>query len=399
MLLILEQGGRMETDFDRSVNRKGTSSIKWDELKIKFGREDLLPFWVADMDFSVPECLIKALRKRCRHPVFGYSFRSDAYYQSICSWYATRHHWQISREWILSTPGVVPALSLAVRAYTEIGDKVLVQTPVYDPFFAAIRDNERCLITSPLILQNNRYQMDFSDLERKFRQGVRLMLFCSPHNPVGRVWQRDELEQLLALCRQYGVLLVSDEIHSDLVFRPCLHFPVARIAGDNQAWIILNSPSKSFNVAGLCTGYAIIADPVLRSAYEKELGKSGLLIGNIFGMEALTAAYQGGEKWLESLLIYLQGNYRYIVDFLCSEIPQIVPVQLEGTYLLWLDCRQLPLSPDELTEFFVNKAGLGLTPGQQYGEEGKGFMRFNFGCPRSLIEKALLSLKKAVHSL
>ncbi|MBN1949312.1 MAG: PatB family C-S lyase, partial [Candidatus Cloacimonetes bacterium] len=315
----------MEIDFDRIIDRKGTSCIKWDDLKTKFGREDLLPFWVADMDFPVPECIAKALVQRSHHPVFGYTFRSDTYYQSICSWYETRHNWQISRDWILNTPGVVPALSLAVKAFTEKGDKILVQPPVYDPFFAVIRSNERSLTVSPLILQDNRYQMDFADLEHKFRQGVRLMLFCSPHNPVGRVWQKAELEQLLALCREYGVRLISDEIHSDLVFRPCRHLPVAEIAGNYVDWIILNAPSKSFNIAGLCTGYAIIPDPELRRTYEKELEKSGLIIGNIFGIEALTAAYEEGQEWLERLLLYLQDNYRYIVDFLSREIPRIVP--------------------------------------------------------------------------
>ena len=382
-------------DFNKTINRKNTNCFKWDDLKSKFGRNDLIPMWVADMDFRAAKPLLDEFKKRCRHGVFGYSFHPESYYQSIINWMQHRHNWQIERNWIVNTPGIVPALNFAIQSYTDPGDRILIQTPVYDPFFQGIISNGRKVVTSPLKIVLNHYEMDFVDLETKLKQDIKIMILCSPHNPVGRVWTRQELINLSELCIKNNVILIADEIHSDLIFSKYEHIPVASISEDiGLRTIVLNAPSKTFNIAGLITAYAIIPKAELRDKFNEFLTRNHLLMGNIFGNIALQTVYERGESWLEQLLIYLEENYEYLCDFFANQTPKIKPLRMEGTYLAWLDFRDFELSNFELEKLVIHKAKVGLNPGVQYGKNGSGFMRMNFGCPRSILKKALARLKK-----
>ncbi|MBN2460038.1 MAG: PatB family C-S lyase [Candidatus Cloacimonetes bacterium] len=390
----------MKYDFDNSPGRGGTNCYKWDFLFQKFGDEDLLPLWVADMDLVTARPIVTALCQRAQHGIYGYSFRPDSYYQAIKGWYERRHAWEISTDWIVDSPGVVPAINFALQAYTSPGDRILVQTPVYDPFFEAVVSNNRILLKSSLILENNHYRIDFDDMKQKLSQDVKVLIFCSPHNPVGRVWRKSELLHLLALCVEHQVLVLSDEIHSDIIFPEFRHIPLASLAGSYQKNIItFNAPSKTFNVAGLMNSYVLIPDSDLREGFRNILVQNHLLEGNIFGMIALEAAYTSGEEWLNQLIGYLESNYAFLCDFIETEIPFLRVIEMEGTYLAWLDFRALGFSDTELAEIIVKKARIALTRGSQYGKEGEGFMRLNFACPRYFLETVLLRLKKVLQEI
>ena len=382
----------MSYNFDEAINRSHTNCYKWDFLQDKFNSSDLLPLWVADMDFPIAEEIQLALQERLKHPVYGYSFRSDVYYNSFIKWMKNRFHFSINREDIIDNPGVVPALNIAIQTFTKIGDKILIQTPIYPPFIESVNLNKRSLVISELINQDCYYTMNFDDIEAKFRTGVKMMLLCSPHNPVGRVWQSNELKQLLYLANKYHVMIVSDEIHADLVFKP--HTPMLTLPDSEEKVIILTSPGKTFNIAGICGSFAIIKNKKIRNEFENSLQNLHLFLGNIFGMVAMEAAYCYGDKWLSEVLHYLQANYKFLRNFLDQTFPEVQVTILEGTYLSWLDFKQLGFTHNELVNRLINHCKVGLNSGTDFGKIGNGFMRLNFACSRSTLEKALNRIVK-----
>lgn len=385
----------MQYDFDRVIERRGTDSIKW-----KIFADDVLPMWVADMDFESPPQVIEALVQRAQQGVFGYPERPAAYYEAMIDWMRARHGWDIKREWLAHSPGVVTALNLAVNAFTQPGDKIIVQPPVYFPFFPIIRNNGRQVVFNPLCNENGYYRMDLADLEKHIDSRTKAVLLCSPHNPVGRVWTKEELDALAEICVRKNVLIFSDEIHSDLVLDGHKHTPVATLAPEiADITVTLIAPSKTFNIPGLFTSALIISNPKLHTQFNHMLENMSLNHSNIFGMVGLEAAYRHGAEWLDQLLEYLQGNVDYTLEFFKEHIPQIKVTCPEGTYLLWLDCRDLGLDHDALRDLFLKNAKVGLNEGHTFGPGGEGFMRMNIGCPRSVVQKGLERIERAVNSL
>ncbi len=383
-------------DFDTPVSRLGSHSVKYDLRRARFGREDVLPLWVADMDFAAPPCVQQALAERAAHPIYGYTLADAGVYQAIMDWQWRRHGWRVEKEWITLLPGVVPGLDLCVRAFTEPGQAVVVQAPVYNPIFEGSERNGRRVVRNPLLWTEGRHAMDFARLDAALTDDARLFVLCNPHNPGGRVWRREELERLGEICARHDLIIVSDEIHADLVFPGNRHLPIAALSPDLAArTLTLNSPGKTFNIAGLNTAYAIIPDPGLRARLHTAVHQLHLEGPNLFGLTALKAAYREGEAWLAELLQYLKGN----IDLACGHIDQRLPrVKCgapESTFLLWLDCRGLDLDDAALRQRLVD-AGLGLSPGTQFGPEGSGFMRLNVGLPRSELASALQRLEDAL---
>ncbi|BDY12509.1 MalY/PatB family protein [Hydrogenimonas cancrithermarum] len=382
-------------NFDRIIDRAGTYSVKYDEREAKFGTDDLLPLWVADMDLPSPECVVQALQRRAGHPIYGYTVYPDRFFEAIVRWMRQRHGWKIQRETIIPIPGVVPALDFLVTALTEPDDAILIQPPVYHPFFRLAKNHGRRSLENRLRFENGRYEIDFDDFRKKAKE-AKLFILCSPHNPVGRVWRHEELETMVHICLEEKCLIVSDEIHADIVYAGNRHIPTASLSPEvADITITLNAPSKTFNIAGLNTAYAIISNDSLRRRFETELRRYDLTMGNLFGVEALMAAYEGGETWLEALLAYLQGNIDFVTGFLAREMPAIRPISPEATYLMWLDCQALGMDDERLEKFFVEKAKLGLNTGLSFGSGGSGFMRLNIGCPRPILEEAMGRLKEA----
>lgn len=388
-------------DFDEIIDRTQTDSAKWSVNERRFGKKDVLSMWVADMDFRSPEPVIQALVERAAQGVFGYPIRPDGYYLAVIDWLKKHQGWETNRSWQITTPGVVTGLIAALLAFTQPGDKVIIQPPVYYPFFKIVLNNGRQVVENTLIENNGYYSIDFDTLEQQLSDPrVRIMLFCSPHNPVGRVWSREELTRLGELCLRYEVLLVSDEIHSDLVFSWARHTPAANISPETeQNTISLFAPSKTFNLAGLETSVTIIPNPILRARYNQVIENLKIGGNNIFGMLALEVAYREGEEWLSQLLEYLEGNMCFLESYFLENIPQIRVRRPEGTFLTWLDCRSLDLSGQELKKFMIDKADLGLSEGVAFGNTGEGFMRLNAGCPRAVLKKGLKQLERAVNSL
>lgn len=384
--------------FDERIDRKNTDSLKWDYCKQRFGRADILPMWVADMDFKSPDPIVEAIIRRAEHGVFGYTEISERLTNAFAGWLKKRHNWQIDNRWVVHSPGVVTSVNTAILAFTKPGDRVLMQTPIYYPFYSSIRDNDRELVVNPLRNNDGYYDIDFEDLDKKLAGNVRLMILCSPHNPIGRVWKLHELEGVLRLCRKYDVILVSDEIHSDLVFKGHKHIPVASLSEEAlKSCVTLFSPTKTFNIAGLSVSFAVIPDAELKKRFKSTLNKNGAGMPNIFGLEAAAAAYTNCEEWLDKLLTYLEDNLDMMVNYFQNNIPQIKVIRPEATYLAWLDCTELPVPAEKLKEFFVNKAGVGLNDGITFGEEGHGFQRLNFACSRSVLEEGLERIKNAVN--
>lgn len=386
-------------NFDLAIDRTCTNCQKWDNVPTVFGVPDALPMWVADMDFAAPPAVVEALHKRVEHGVFGYTFPTESYRGAIADWMKNRHSWTIQQEWIQFCPGVVPALSLIVDAFTEPGDQVVIQTPVYPPFYRVVQEHGRELIHNPLRLsEDGDYSMDFEDLENSFSTGnVKMIILCSPHNPVGRVWSKEELERLASLCQQYDVLVVSDEIHADLVFEQGGHTPFAALSEDAEGRsIICTAPSKTFNIAGLNTANMIIPNAQLRSKFRKILNRYS--IGSItpMGAAATEAAYREGEPWLDELLVYIRGNMELVRNYAQEHLPELKVFMPEATYLLWIDFRQMGLSHEELTRFLVHEAKLGLNSGASFGKDGEGFMRMNLACTRATVQEALSRLHQAI---
>lgn len=383
-------------DFDAIIERRHTNSVKWDTN----GNENILPMWVADMDFAAPPPVVEAIKKRAESGIFGYTFAPESYHEAVGEWLRKRHNMEVKAEWIKFGPGVVPALNMLIRAYTEPGDKVIIQKPVYYPFFSAIENNHRQIADNPLKFADGQYSMDFDDLESKAKDPqAKVLLLCSPHNPVGRVWTRAELTTLGDICLRNGVIVIADEIHQDLIYRGHRHTVFATI---NEAFaqnsVTCTAPSKTFNLAGLQTSSIIIPNERLRALYAAVLESNSLTRPNIFGMVALEAAYRYGEEWLEQLLDYLQGNRDYLMDFVAQKMPQIKVIKPQGTYLAWMDFRELGFRGKALENFMLNKANLWLDEGYIFGNAGDGFERINIACPRATLAKALNQLNSAVFS-
>lgn len=386
----------MKYDFDEPVPRRGTNSYKWDTVK----DEDVLPMWVADMDFRTAPAIVGALQKRVEHGIFGYTKVPPAYYEAVVNWFRRRHAWLIEKEWIVYTTGVVPAISAIVKALTVPGDRVLVQTPVYNCFFSSIRNNGCEVVANPLIYANGTYRIDYDDLERKAADPkVRLLLFCNPHNPVGRVWTRQELRRIGEICIRNRVLVVADEIHCELVFSGHVYIPFASISEDfREHSVTCISPSKAFNLAGLQIANIVAADTDVRMKIDKAININEVCDVNPFGVEALIAAYNRGEDWLEELKHYLSVNYNYLRAYFDEYLPEFPVVMLEGTYLVWVDCRGLGLSSREITDILLEKEKIRVNPGSLYGEAGEGFIRLNIACPREKLIEGLNRLKRGLKS-
>lgn len=370
----------MKYDFDKRISRRGTDSYKWDSAE----SDHVLPMWVADMDFRTAPAIVDALRRRVEHGIFGYTRVPDSYYEAVTGWFAQRHGWKMDREWIIYTSGVVPAISAVIKALTVPGDKVLVLTPVYNCFFSSIRNNGCETVSSPLVLADNTYTIDYADLERKAADSkVKVLLLCNPHNPVGRVWKREELVRIGEICIRHGVTVVSDEIHCELVFPGHRYTPFASVSEDFlRHSVTCISPSKAFNIAGLQIANIICADADRRIKIDRAINDNEVCDVNPFGVIATQAAYNEGEEWLNQLIEYLHGNYLYMREFCRKHLPEFPIMVLEGTYLVWMDCRKLCISSEELERRLLSEAGLWLNAGTMYGAEGEGFMRWNIACPR-----------------
>ena len=386
----------MKYSFDEIIDREGTACVKWDLRDKVFGNPDVLPMWVADMDFKTPGFITDAIIQRASHAVYGYSFRTEGYYSSIINWMQVHHGWTIERDWILFSPGVVPLLYMATLAFTNPGDKVLIQTPVYQPFYDAVQKNDRQLVYNPLILKENRYEIDFEDLDLKL-EGTKMMILSNPHNPVGRVWTKDELLKIGQLCLKHNVLIISDEIHCDLVFNAYKHIPTANLSpGIAAITLTCLASSKTFNTAGLSTSHVVISNPELRTKLDKVIQSVHVDSGNLFGAIASEAAYTHGAEWHQQLIDYLEGNVNLVRSFLLEKTPMVKLIEPEATYLLWLDFREMGLSQSELVKLLIDKAGLGLNDGIIFGKEGTGFMRINVGCPRSMLLDGLQRLERVM---
>jgi cysteine-S-conjugate beta-lyase len=385
----------MDNEFDRVIPRNGTFSLKYDGRMDAFGRNNVLPLWVADMDFAVPVAVKEALMARAAHPIYGYTVYPESLYEALINWLHKRHAWPVKRDWIVMCPGVVPTLHAAILALSLPDDAVIVQPPVYAPFLAAPEIVGRRLMSNPLKFEDGRYRFDLDHFEQCAAEGARLLLLCSPHNPVGRVWQADELQALLEICQRYDITVVSDEIHADLIYPGRHHTPLARLSDGAVKIVTAVAPSKTFNIPGLGLSALIVSDEKDRAAIAKAFGTLHVGAANPFSIVAFEAAYREGAPWLDGLLDYLEATCRFVRTFLQQHLPQIKLIEPEGTFLLWLDCRAMKLSDEQLKEFFVQDAGVGLSPGIIFGEQGSGFMRLNIGTPRSVIAQALENIARA----
>ncbi len=390
----------MKYNFNNVIERRKTNSAKWDAVERLYGDKDVLPMWVADMDFQTPPKVIEALKKQAEHGIFGYTYKPPSYYQPFLDWMERRHGWKIKPGWLTYSPGVVTALNICVLALTQPGDKVILQPPVYYPFFRVVLNNGRQVVNNPLKLKNGRYFMDFDDLEKRAGSRTRVMIISSPHNPVGRSWEKEELARLGEFCLKKDIVLISDEVHSDLIYPGHKHIPTASISDELALkTITCVAPSKTFNLAGLKTSVIIIPNPKLRRRFNIMLSNLGIGMDNSFGLVAFESAYRYGEDWLEELLEYLNQNLEYALKYFGGKIPAIKVIKPEATYLLWLDCRELGFDDEGLKEFMTRKAKVGLDDGPPFGPGGQGFQRMNIACPRATLEEGLKRIEKAVRDL
>lgn len=386
----------MRPDFDQIIPRRHTDSVKFDDLAARYGQADLLPMWVADMDFRVPGCVTAALQRLVDHGIYGYHLKSPRLLQAIVDWWGRRHGYAVEPADIFFSPGVVPAVSHLVQALTAPGDGVLIQPPVYHPFAWAVRANGRRLLENRLLERDGVYTLDFDDLEAKARQ-ARLLILCNPHNPVGRVWRREELARIAEICLRHRLLILSDEIHNDLILPPHRHLPIAALSPEvDRITVTAHAASKTFNIASLSTAYLLIRDPGLRERFRRVSDPLHVDALNPFGLEATAAAFREGEPWLTALLDYLGGNDRFLREYLAARLPRVTASPLEGTYLAWLDFRKYGLAPQALRACMIEKAGLALNDGPIFGPGGEGFQRMNLACPRQLLGQALDRLRGAL---
>jgi len=388
----------MQYNFDEIINRENTNCVKYDLRKEYFGNAEVMPLWVADMDFATPDFIREAIISRAEHPVYGYTIRKDEFFNSIINWMQKRHSWEVKKDWISFSPGIVPALNLAVLGYSSPGDKVLLQPPVYFPFFRAVKDHDREIIENVLVNSDRGYRIDWEDFGRKCSEAD-IFMFCHPHNPVSRCWTKEELTEIVRICKKNDVLILSDEIHSDLIMPGYRHIPLLEIEGAADITVAMYAPSKTFNLAGLSTSFLVCPDKQIKQKFDSMVDKMHIGMGNLFGNVALTAAYDHGEDWLEQLIKYLKANFDFMKEFISKRIPEIKITDLESTYLVWLDCSAFGLTDKELQKFMIFDAGLGLNHGPVFGKGGEGFQRINIATPRTNLETALVKLEKAVKSL
>lgn len=386
-------------NFDEIIDRHHTDAIKIERCKALFGTEDVLPLWVADMDFRTPDFILESIQKRCEHPILGYSKLPKGFIPALTNWIKELHQWEVKREWVGFLPGIVSGIAFAVETFSEVGDEIIIQPPVYYPFIDVVNKNNRQLICNQLKEVNGKFEMDFGDLEKKITTKTRMFILCNPHNPGGRAWDKETLNRLSEICFKNNIVVISDEIHSDLVLHGKKHIPFASIS-ENAANISLTymAPTKTFNMPGLVSSSYIIPNAELRSKFVNYLEKTEQTGGNIFAYVATQAAYENGREWRKQMLEYVQGNIDFVVGFLKQNIPQVKPMIPEATYLIWLDCKDLRMETDDLQSFFVHKAGLGLNKGTIFGAGGEYHLRLNSACPRSILEKAMTQLFKAVNS-
>jgi len=383
--------------FSELHDRKNTRSVKWDMLEPVFQTTDVLPMWVADMDFKAPDAVNNALIKRAEHGIYGYTIIDEDVEAAIINWLERRHDWKIDQKWLTFSPGVVTSLHMAIQAFTEPNDKVLIQTPVYGPFYNVIESHEREVVRNELVYKENYYSIDFLDFEEKLKTGVKVFVLCSPHNPVGRVWKKEELEEMARLCLKYNVLIISDEIHADLVLPGNKHIPIASLSEEiAENTITAMAPSKTFNLAGLQASFMITKNKDIRWKLKKFLGNQGFHMLNTMGNAAIEAAYNQGEEWLDELLTVIDNNKNYVMNMFAKNTPELRVIDAEGTYLLWIDCSGLNMDNKELKKFMIQKAKVGLNAGIEYGEEGDQFMRMNVGSPKSMVEEGVKRIIDAV---
>ncbi len=385
-------------NFDQIIDRKGTNALKTDVLKERFGREDLIPLWVADMDFLSPPAITEAIIERAKHGIFGYTCPCQGYYDSIINWLDKSHGWQVKQEWLGFIPGIVKGIAFVLDCFSDKDASVIIQPPVYHPFRIIPTLHHRKIVNNNLVLKAGHYKMDFDDLKKKIDPSSKILILCNPHNPGGRVWTKEELTDLAEICYDNNILVISDEIHSDLVYKGHKHVPFASVSDKAaQNSITFMAPSKTFNIAGIVSSFSVIPNEDIRTKFHNYLEKSELNEGHLFAYIAAWAAYEKGGEWLDEAKNYLWGNIQLVDNFLKENIPSIKAMIPEASFLVWLDCRELKLSQKELVSLFINEAHLALNDGSMFGPGGEGFMRMNIGSPRSIIEKALINLKRAIN--
>lgn len=390
----------MNPNFDETPKREGTDCVKYDLRKEIFGTDEVIPMWVADMDFKTPDFIVDALNVRISHEIFGYSFRPEIYFSSIIKWLQFQHNWPVTKDWICFSPGIVPALNFCTLAFSKPGDSIIIQPPVYFPFFSAVKSHDRNLVLNPLLEKNGEWHMDLIGLKKCIVKNTRMIFLCNPHNPLGKVWLEEELIELANICIQNKILIISDEIHSDLIMPGKKHHPMATLGTEiEDNTITCIAPSKTFNLAGLSTSSVIISNPDYRAAFNKIVGDLHVGNGNIFGTIASIAAYSNGHKWLNELRQYLKKNLDFVINYFNKRITLIKPLMPDATYMIWLDCRALKMNTKELHEFFITRAGVGMNEGSTFGPGGEGYMRMNIACPLSQVKVALEKIEKAVNSL
>ncbi len=388
----------MRYDFDHVISRYNTNSVKWDKTEKLFGDKDILPMWIADMDFACPKPVVDAVKERAEHGIFGYTSRSQDYFMAFIDWVERRHNWSIKKQWIRCTPGIMTALSIAIQSFTNERDKIIIQTPVYTPFTKVIEKNNRELVLNPLKLENEKYEMDYENLERMVvTLDVKMIILCNPHNPVGRVWSKEELMKLGQICMENNVLVISDEAHMDIVHKGSTHTPFVSISeefADNS--ITCTAPSKTFNLAGVQMANNIIPNKELRNTFTNMIDRLYLGLSNTFGVTAVENAYKYGEEWFDQFLDYLEGNLTFLTEFIETNLKEIKVIPSEGTYLVWLDCRELGMDAKALEDFLQQEAKIAFDEGYTFGEGGEGFTRVNIACPRHVLEEGLRRIEKAV---
>ncbi|MFX1379268.1 MAG: MalY/PatB family protein [Promethearchaeota archaeon] len=393
----------MNYDFNRIIDRSQTNSVKWNThfLKEKYGTDDILPLWVADMDFQCPQPVIDALKKRVDQEIFGYCwYKIPTYLDAVSNWMKRKHSWEIDNEWIILSPGIVPAIYMLIQTFTNVGEKIIVQSPVYYPFFSAVKNNGRILLTNQLNYENKRYTFDFDDFEAKAKDPLtKLLILCSPHNPVGRVWTEKELRKLGDICLENDILIISDEIHHDLILSGHKHTLFSTISKDfEKNTIMCTAPSKTFNTAGLKTSNIIIPDDKQRESFLNTISKrNSVMSPNVFGIVALVAAYNEGEDWLNQVMKYIKDNFQFLKEYVHENLPNVDFIDPEGTYLAWLDFNNLGLDAENLSNLMINKAKVALDDGKIFGPGGEGFERINVGCPRSILKECMKRITNALN--
>ena len=395
---VFEEGWRawMKYDFDRKVDRRNTHSYKWDQSVKLFGHEDILPLWVADMDFESPPAVREALLRRAEHGVYGYTIKSAEYVRAITEWFERRHGWKLKPEWLSDSPGIVTSLSLAVELFSEPGSSVILQSPVYYPFYDVIRMNGRQAAVNSLVNNNGRYEMNYEELERFMQEGAKLMLLCNPHNPGGRVWEREELVRLADLCVKYGVIVISDEIHCDLLLPGAKHIPFASLSEEAaQLTLTCLAATKTFNLPGLQSSFIVTSNHDIKRKFDYRIKTLSLHMSHFMAQDAVAAAYNTGDEWLDELMKYIQGNVELAINYLSEHLPAVTPMKPDGTYLLWVDCRGLGLDTSGLKKLMFEEARVAFTEGSVFGTDGQGHLRINLACPRSFLQEALERFCKA----